>query len=217
MILLAALALQSATVSGSPIVVDGVREQLASQITPEVVAQIAAGADPQPVTIPFEVNGFRTRIEVMIDAPRAEVFEAATGDVSPWWDHTFWPERPAELVIEPIFGGVFYERFEDGKDDGVIHASVTGVMPPQMLRMDGPLGLAGRGYQLVTTWTLEEADDGAATQFIIDLSMIGEVDAALAGTVRRVWVHFINDRLKPYVEAGCHLEPEASCAAFAED
>jgi uncharacterized protein YndB with AHSA1/START domain len=173
-------------------------------------------AEPAPVVTPYEVNGYRTRIEVMIEAPRAEVFEAATGDVSPWWDHTFWPERPAELVIEPIFGGVFYERFEAGEDNGVIHASITGVMAPEMLRMDGPLGLAGRGYQLVTTWTLEEAEDGEATRFLVDLSMIGEVDAELAGIVRSVWVHFIEGRLKPYVEAGCHLEPQAPCAAFSD-
>ena len=174
-------------------------------------------AEPAPQITPFEVNGFRARIEVSIDAPREQVFEAATGDVLPWWDHTFWPERPAELRIEPIFGGVFYERFEAGSDNGVIHANIIGVHAPQMLRMDGPLGLAGRGYQLVTTWTLEEAEEGAATDFTVDLSMIGEVDAELAGIVRSVWVHFIEGRLRPYVEAGCHLEPEAPCAAFATD
>jgi uncharacterized protein YndB with AHSA1/START domain len=174
-------------------------------------------AEPAPQITEYEVQGFRTRIEVSIQAPRAEVFDAATGDVSPWWDHTFWPERPAELRIEPIFGGVFYERFEEGSDNGVIHASIIGVLAPQMLRMDGPLGLAGRGFQLVTTWTLEEAEDGAATDFIVDLSMNGEVDAELAGIVRSVWVHFIEARLKPYVEAGCHLEPEAPCPAFAGD
>lgn len=174
-------------------------------------------AEPAPEIIEYDVHGYRTRIEVMIDAPREVVFEAATGDVSPWWDHTFWPDRPAELRIEPIFGGVFYERFEEGSDNGVIHAQIIGVHAPQMLRMDGPLGLAGRGYQLVTTWTLEEAEEGAATQFLIDLSMIGEVDAELAGIVRSVWVHFIEGRLKPYVEADCHLAPEAPCAAFAAD
>jgi uncharacterized protein YndB with AHSA1/START domain len=174
-------------------------------------------AEPAPQIVEYDVNGFRARIEVMIEAPRVEVFEAATGDVSPWWDHTFWPERPAELVIEPIFGGVFYERFEEGKDDGVIHASITGVMAPQMLRLDGPLGLAGRGYQLVTTWTLEEAGQGEGTRFIVDLSMIGEVDVELAGIVRSVWVHFIEGRLKPYVEADCHLAPDSPCAAFAAE
>lgn len=182
-----------------------------------LTAFVLQAAEPATPIEEYDVNGFRTRIEVMIEAPREEVFGAATGDVSPWWDHTFWPERPAELVIEPIFGGVFYERFEDGEDNGVIHASITGVMAPEMLRMDGPLGLAGRGYQLVTTWTLETTENGEATQFIVDLSMIGEVDAELAGVVRQVWVHFIEGRLKPYVEAGCHLEPEARCAAFAGD
>ena len=42
-----------------------------------------------------------------------------------------------------------------------------------------------------------------------------EIDAELAGIVRNVWQHFIGARLKPYVEAGCHLAPEAPCSAFA--
>lgn len=171
-------------------------------------------SQPGPQVDAFEVQGFRAQIEVIIEAPRQDVFDAATGDVSPWWDHTFWLETPAELVIEPKFGGLFYERFEEGSDNGVVHARVIGVHAPQMLRMDGPLGLAGRGYQLVTTWQLEEADHPDQTRFMIELSMIGEVDAELAGIVRSVWVHFIEGRLKPYVEAGCHLAPDTPCRAF---
>jgi uncharacterized protein YndB with AHSA1/START domain len=164
----------------------------------------------------FDVEGYRTRIEVEIAAPRDTVFDAATGDVSPWWDHTFYPD-PAELVIEAELGGRFYERFVAGEPDGVIHADIISVYRPELLRLDGPLGLSGRAYQMVTTWTLEEASDGAETRFIIDLAMMGEVDAELAGIVRGVWVHFIEGRLKPYVEAGCHTAPEEPCAVFAND
>jgi uncharacterized protein YndB with AHSA1/START domain len=172
-------------------------------------------ADPAELQ-PFEVEGYRTRIEVEIAAPRDLVFDVATGDVSPWWDHTFYPD-PAELVIEAELGGRFFERFEADQPDGVIHADVISVYRPQLLRLDGPLGLSGRAFQMVTTWTLEEVEEGAQTRFIIDLALIGEIDPELAGIVRNVWVHFIEGRLKPYVEAGCHNEPEAPCAAFAED
>lgn len=180
------------------------------------IALVAAFAlqAAEPVEIqPFEVGAFRTRIVVEIAAPRETVFDVATGDIKPWWDHTFYPDS-AELVIEPEFGGRFYERFVEGEEDGVIHAEVISIYRPELLRLEGPLGLSGRAYHLVTTWTLEEAEDGQATRFVVDLSMMGEVDAELAGIVRRVWVHFIDGRLKPYVESGCHLTPDAPCAAF---
>lgn len=165
---------------------------------------------------PFAPQGFRTEIEVTIAAPPETVFDAATGDISGWWDHTFWP-GPTELVIEPELDGRFYERFEAGEPDGVVHARVIFVDRPSQLRLDGPLGLSGRAVHLVSSWTLEPANDGEATLFRVDLALTGEIDAELAGVVRSVWVHFIDGRLKPYVEADCHLAPQAPCAAFADD
>lgn len=165
-----------------------------------------------PVVQPFEVQGFRTTQTISIEASRAEVWEAATGDVSPWWDHTFKADR-VELVIEPEFGGRFYERFREGEASGALHADIIYVDAPSELRMHGPLGLSGRSYDLVISWTLEEAD-ADTTNFTVDLTMHGEIDAELAGVVHGVWTHFIAGRLKPYVEAGCHLSPEEPCAAF---
>jgi uncharacterized protein YndB with AHSA1/START domain len=173
------------------------------------IAALAQATAPES----FTPQGFRTQLVVEIAAPRAQVFEAATGDVSPWWDHSF-SLQPAELVIEPVFGGRFYERFEDGSQDGALHARVIYVDAPSQLRLHGPLGLSGRALDLVSSWSLEEVQDGAATRFTVDLAMTGEVDAELAQVVTNVWIHFIDGRLKPYVEAGCHLEPDAPCAAF---
>lgn len=174
-----------------------------------LLALIAQATAPEP----FTPQGFRSQVVVEIAAPRPEVFEAATGDVSPWWDHSFALE-PAELVIEPAFGGRFYERLRDGTDDGALHARVIYVDAPSQLRLNGPLGLSGRAIDLVSSWSLEEIEAGEGTRFTVDLAMTGEIDAELAATVTRVWVHFIEGRLKPYVEAGCHLEPEEPCAAF---
>ena len=165
-----------------------------------------------PVVQPFEVQGFRTTQTITIEAPRDEVWEAATGDVSPWWGHTFKADR-VELIIEPEFGGRFYERFRDGEDSGALHADIIYVDAPSELRMHGPLGLSGRSYDLVINWTLEEAD-AETTSFTVDLSMHGEIDAELAGVVHGVWTHFIAGRLKTYVEADCHLTPDEPCAAL---
>lgn len=163
----------------------------------------------------FEPQGFVTSVTVEIGAPVADVFDAATGDVTGWWDHSFW-ENPAEMVIEPRFDGRFYERFEAGSENGSLHARVIFVNAPTELRLHGPLGLSGRAVDLVSSWRLEEAGEGDATRFTVELHMSGEIDAELAGVVRSVWQHFIGARLKPYVEAGCHLTPDAPCEAFAD-
>jgi len=163
----------------------------------------------------YEPQGFRTRFNVEIAAPVETVFEVATGDVSAWWDHSFTLE-PAELVIEPEFGGRFYERFEEGSPDGALHARVIYVDRPNGLRLQGPLGLSGRAVDLVTSWTLTETQAGH-TDFVVEISIQGEVDEALAGVVREVWIHFIEGRLKPFVEGGCYHQPQSPCAAFAAD
>lgn len=169
----------------------------------------------EPVIEPFEPQGFSTRFTVEIDAPVSEVFDAATGDVTGWWDHSYWPD-PAEMVIEPRFDGRFYERFEPGSDDGMLHARVIFVQAPNQLRLHGPLGLSGRAFDMVTSWTLAEmqTETGSATRFTVDLRMAGEVDAEVAGAVRSVWLHFIDGRLKPWVEAGCHRQLNEPCDAF---
>ena len=159
----------------------------------------------------FEPQGFTSSFTVEIDAPPAVVFEAATGDISPWWDHSFALD-PAELVIEPRFGGRFYERLREGSDDGALHATVIYVDAPTSLRLHGPLGLSGRSVDLVASWTLNAVPEG--TEFQVDLAMSGQMDAELAGIVLATWQHFIGGRLKPWIEAGCHLAPQAPCAAW---
>ena len=165
---------------------------------------------------PFTPQGFRSQVIIEINAPVETVFDVATGDVSPWWDHSF-ALAPAELVIEPVFGGRFYERLEAGSDDGALHARVIYVDAPTRLTLHGPLGLSGRAVDLVSAWQLESSEDGEGTRFTVDIAISGEVDAELAGAVHRVWGHFIGVRLKPYIEAGCYHAPDAPCSAFASE
>lgn len=179
-----------------------------------VAAAFVQDSSPEPIA-PFEVQGFRTHIEVVIEAPRDTVFDAATGDITGWWDHSFALD-PHVLHIEPVADGRFYEQMRAGSDDGALHARVIYVDAPEQLRLHGPLGLSGQAIDLVSSWTLSETDQGH-TRFRVDLAMMGEIDSELAGIVRDVWVHFIDARLKPYVEAQCHLTPDELCAAFETD
>ena len=177
-----------------------------------IAALLVQDAAAAPVVTEFEVRGYRSSQTIEIAAPREAVWEAATGDVSMWWDHTFKADR-VELVIEPEFGGRFYERFREGEDSGALHADIIYVDAPSVLRMNGPLGLQDRSYDLIITWTLAEGDDGM-TDFTVDLAMHGEIDAALAEVVHNVWTHFIGGRLKTYMESGCYRAPETPCGAF---
>ncbi|WP_417469692.1 SRPBCC family protein [Maricaulis sp.] len=165
----------------------------------------------------FEPQGFTASFSVEIAAPRETVFDAATGDITGWWDHSFALD-PAVLAIEPVAGGRFYEQLRPDSEDGALHARVIYVDAPAALRLHGPLGLSGRAVDLVASWTLEPVagDDGEATQFRVDLAMSGQIDAELAGIVLATWQHFIAGRLKPWVEAGCHLAPQAPCPAWDE-
>ncbi|WP_019960867.1 SRPBCC family protein [Woodsholea maritima] len=170
-----------------------------------------SGPDYALESVPVE--GYRSAFTVEIAAPIEEVFEAATGDVTAWWDHSFATD-PAQIVIEAHPGGHFYEVFEAGKTDGAIHADVIYVQRPTLLRLHGPLGLSGRSYDLVSTWQLAPGQSDGVTQFTVNLSMHGEINEDTAGVVTQVWHHFIAERLKVYVEAGCHLDMDAPCMAF---
>lgn len=159
---------------------------------------------------PAERRAFTITQRFEIAAPPKVVFRAATGDVSPWWDHTF-SARPRALVLEARPGGRFYERFEEGLA-GAVHAEIIYVQAPKVLRMEGPLGLSGKAITMVTTYDLEAIAGGTA--LTVTVNAAGQLSEADEGLVEGVWRHFIAERLKPYVESGCYRRPRQACAAF---
>jgi uncharacterized protein YndB with AHSA1/START domain len=141
--------------------------------------------------------------EIKLPGSPEEIFEAATGDISGWWDHSF-SENPVGFYIEPIPGGGFWEFFDE-EGNGVLHATVIAADRGKLLRFDGPLGLAGTAIQLVITYTFE-ASGGDSTFMKIYVHGAGEVDDSTPVIVEKVWEHFIFERFKPYVETGENLE-----------
>ncbi len=108
-------------------------------------------------------SGFSVRQEILIAAPRLQVYQAAVTRVAEWWssDHTFSGDA-ANLYIEPRLQGCFCEKIiEEGNDGGVVHLVVTFISPGHMLRLTGglgPLGLLGTNGNL--TWEFKDADEG---------------------------------------------------------
>jgi uncharacterized protein YndB with AHSA1/START domain len=110
-------------------------------------------------------NGFTTATEVVVDATRAAVWEAAVGQVGEWWssDHTISGDA-ARLSIDAAPQGCFCETL--GERAGVVHLTVTMVNPTVMLRMTGglgPLGLMGVDGNM--TWEFDDVPGGTRVRF----------------------------------------------------
>jgi hypothetical protein len=152
---------------------------------------------------PLEYGAFVINHEIVLPGTPEVIFDAITGDISGWWDHTF-SESPARFVIEPKPGGAFWEIFDD-TGDGARHATVIYAERGKRLRFVGPLGLSGKALHMVHTYEfLPEGDDSTRLQVTVRAS--GEVTEDLAKIVDGVWHHFLFEQFKPYVEAGKHLK-----------
>lgn len=146
---------------------------------------------------PYATFGFDLALRLP-GTPEA-LFDAVTGDISDWWDHSF-SETPYRFYIEPRPGGGFYELF-DAEGNGVLHATVIVADRGKMLRFDGPLGLSGQAIHLVTTYTFAPAGSDS-TDLGLQVRGAGEVRAGIPEVVEDVWRHFLFERLKPHVETG---------------
>jgi hypothetical protein len=158
---------------------------------------VASSAAAAPQERPY--GAFSVEKTVVLPGTPAAIYDAATGDISGWWDHSF-SESPKRFVIEAKPGGGFWEIFDDS-GDGVKHATVIFAKRGEMLRFQGPLGLSGRALLIVHTYTFEAAGPDS-TRLTVTVNASGEVEPGLPETVDRVWDHFILNRFAAYVNAG---------------
>ena len=169
------------------------------------VPAAANGQEGAPIDRP-NVGAFAFERVLTLPGPPSRVYDAITGDISGWWDHNFSGD-PARFVIEPWPGGRFLEQFEEGSRDGVLHATVTFAKRPELLRLEGPLGLTGNAVHGVYSYRLEPTGD--STRLTLDVRMAGEMAEEWPAVVERVWRHFLTDGLAPYMRAGGRGGPEA--------
>lgn len=140
---------------------------------------------------------FEFSFTVELPASPAVVWNSATGNVGDWWDHSM-SENPYKLVIEAWPGGQFREEFDEF-GNGVIHADITYAKENEMLRMDGPMGLAGYAVHMVTTWTFVPGEKDNTTIMAIEVHAAGEIQDGWDAIVEKTWHHFIEDRLGAYL------------------
>jgi hypothetical protein len=158
----------------------------------------AAGAEHREL----ETGGFAIEYELMLPGAPETIYDAITGDISGWWDHSF-SESPKQFYMEAKPGGGFWEIFDDS-GDGALHATVIYARRGKALRFEGPLGLSGKAIQMVHTYEFAHAGTDS-TRLKLSVRAVGEIEEGLAETVDRVWWHFLVERFKPYIESGRHL------------
>jgi len=148
-------------------------------------------------------GAFAIEHSVVLPGTPDVIYDAVTGDISGWWDHSF-SKKPLRFYIEPNPGGGFYEIFDE-EGNGVLHATVIAADRGKLLRFDGPLGFSGHAIQMVTTYEFGPVGPDS-TRLDVTVRCSGEIEEQWIDAVDGVWKHFIVDRFSEYVLAGRHLE-----------
>lgn len=156
-------------------------------------------------------GGYSVELEVILPVSPNVAYDAATGDIGAWWDHSF-SQHPKRLYIEAKPGGGFYEIFDDS-GNGVLHAVVNYADRGKLLRFTGPLGFSGNALDAVTTY--EFKPEGSGTRLRISVNMVGQISNEDAQAADQVWHHFA-DRLKAYIESGDYLKKAVPVTAQAD-
>jgi hypothetical protein len=164
---------------------------------------VAVPSGGEAVSREVPTGAFVVEHELTLPGSPLVVYEAITGDVSGWWDHSF-SEHPYRFYLEAKPGGGFWEIFNES-GDGVKHATVTYADRGKLLRFEGPLGLAGNALELVTTYRFSEAGPDS-TLLQVSVHGAGEMQEGWPETVDQVWHHFLFERFKPYMERGEYLK-----------
>ncbi len=168
-------------------------------ITFTLIFFLAVQSEAQESKARYDVFSFEKQLT--LPGTTTQIYDAITGDISGWWDHSF-SEKPYKLYIDAIPGGGFYEIFNAG-GDGVKHATVIYSDRGKMLRFEGPLGLSGRAIQMVTTYEFSAAGSDSTT-LKLSVHAAGEVEEGLPAIVESVWEHFLFERFKPFIESGSY-------------
>lgn len=150
----------------------------------------------------IKLQGMRITHQLSLPGSPEKIYDAITGDISGWWDHSF-SKKPLKFYIEAKPGGGFFEIFDE-TGDGVQHATITFAQRGKLLRFEGPLGLSGKAIHLMHTYEFSPIGSDS-TNLKLTVNGIGELNQELITLVDQVWYHFLFDRFKPFVEGGFQI------------
>lgn len=142
-------------------------------------------------------DSFEIEMEVIIDAPREQVFKALTSDINMWWAYRLGEGRASQLHFEPRFGGRFYEDWGNG--EGAVWGTVYYLKDSEEIRLNGPLGMKG-AVNSDYSYILEEK--GTSTVLKLSHHATGLLLPEWEEMHRQGWQELLGKFLKEYVETG---------------
>lgn len=166
---------------------------------------VTAVAAFQPVAAEVEssnATGFKIASQLVVNASREDAWNAAINDIGKWWssDHTISGDA-GRLHIDAQPLGCFCETL--GQHAGVVHMTVTTVVPHTMLRLTGGLGPLGLlGVEGNMTWEFDETGDSTKITFTYAVGgyrdggldvLASPVDSVIADALKR---------LQAYIDTG---------------
>ena len=157
---------------------------------------------PQALQHPGAVSSLVVEQDIVIQAPRARLFEALTGDLDAWWGRPYVQdhERVQSVSLEPRLGGRFIERWSE--DEGAIWCTVTDFKRNERIILQGSMAMAGAVYGVIR-FDLEDAK--GATRLRLSHHAIGEVSMEQQQNYGRGWKDLLDTRLRAWVERGERL------------
>ena len=177
--------------------------QIRSRIAITAVLMVIQGFLAGQAVAQSSSNGFSLKHEVVIHAPRSEVYGSLTGHVGEWWNprHTYSGDSK-NLSIDARPGGCFCEALPSG--GGVEHLRVVYLVPDEMLRLSGGLGpLQASGVAGSLSWKLTDSGAGSTAvevTYVVGGFFEGGFEG-LAPAVSTVIAEQLQ-RLKTFVETG---------------
>ncbi|NHM31684.1 SRPBCC domain-containing protein [Neobacillus terrae] len=139
---------------------------------------------------------FRIEQEVLIDAPREQVFKALTERAGDWWEFRLAPKGvQSQFTFDPVPGGQFIEKWSG--NDGAVWGNVYYVNAPEEIRLHGHLGMQGAVNSSYTYRLLEKE---GATLLQLSHTASGIIEENWEQEHSEGWKYLLGTLLKNYVE-----------------
>lgn len=143
------------------------------------------------------VRHVEVHAHVDIAAPRVAVWDAITGDVSPWWGAPYLLLPHARSIhVEPRLGGSVRE---EAAEAAALWGLVTLVDPPRTIAWQGPMGMGPTATGRVTIGL--EDSPGHGTVVMLEHEAMGVLGDDTQASYDHGWTDLLQ-RLRILLETG---------------
>ncbi|MEH7416597.1 SRPBCC domain-containing protein [Neobacillus drentensis] len=139
---------------------------------------------------------FKIEQEVLINAPREQVFQALTEQAGDWWEFRLAPKgESSRFTFSPVPGGQFIEKW--GENQGAVWGNVYYVNAPEEIRLQGHLGMQGA---VNSSYTYRLIEKGGTTLLQLSHHASGIIRENWEQEHSEGWKYLLGTLLKNYVE-----------------